>query len=111
MIIPANVPGQPSPRVQELGQRIALAISEFQQRNPDVSAEEIRAAADLATHQVDAPRGTPARAVTAMVAAAVAVGLGAFLYRSPSGGHPSFAWAVGLVAGLVAVIALVNRRS
>jgi len=110
MIIPANVPGQPSPRVQELGQRIALAISEFQQRNPDVSAEEIRAAADLATHQVDAPRGTPARAVAAM-GAAVAVGLGAFLYRSPSGGHPSFAWAVGLVAGLVAVIALVNRRS
>jgi uncharacterized membrane protein YedE/YeeE len=112
MIIPTHVPSQPpSPRVQELGQKIALAISEFQQRNPDLSAEEVRAAAQLATSQVDASRGNPARALAAVVAGAVAVGLGAWLARGSAGGHPSLLTMGALALVVVAVIAAVSRRS
>jgi hypothetical protein len=112
MIIPSYASSQPpSPRVQELGHRIALAISEFQQRNPDLSAEEVRAAAQLATSQVDAPRGAPARTLAAVVAGVVAVGLGAWLAGGSRGGHPPLVMAGALIIAVVAVIAVVNRRS
>jgi hypothetical protein len=112
MIFPIYTSSQPpSPRVQELGQRIALAIAEFQQRNPDLSAEEVRAAAQLATQQVDAPRGVPRRALAAAGAGVVAVGLGTWLATGPAGGHlPLGAIAAGLAA-VVAIIAVANRRS
>jgi hypothetical protein len=112
MIIPTHVPSQPpSPRVQELGQKIALAISEFQQRNPDLSAEEVRAAAQLATSQVDVPRGTPARLLGAAAGGVVAVGLAVWLARGSPGGHPSLLMIGALVVAVVAVIAAVSRRS
>ena len=112
MIIPAHVPSQtPSPRVQELGQRITLAISEFQQRNPDLSAQEIREAAQLATNQVDAPRGAPARVVAAVVAGVAAVGLGAYLQVGSSGSHPPLVAIAAVVVAVVAVIALVKNRT
>ena len=112
MIIPSHAPSQPpSPRVQELGQRIALAISEYQQRNPDLSAEEVRAAAQLATSQVDAPSGAPARWLAAVIAGMVAVGLGAWLAGGSPNGHPPLLMAGALVVAVVAVIAVVNRRS
>ena len=101
----------PSPRVQELGQRIALAIAEFQQRNPDLSAQEIREAAQLATNQVDAPRGAPARVVAAVVAGVAAVGLGAYLQVGSSGSHPPLVAIAAVVVAVVAVIALVKNRT
>jgi hypothetical protein len=112
MIIPTYAPSQPpSPRVQELGQKIALAISEFQQRNPDLSAEEVRAAAQLATNQVGAPRGAPTRALAAVVAAVAAVGLGVMLKTGSPGSHPPLLTIAALVVAGVAVIAVVKNRT
>jgi MYXO-CTERM domain-containing protein len=112
VIFPVHVPEQPpSPRVQELGHKLTLAIAEFQQRNPDLSAEEIRAAAQLATNQVDAPRGVAPRAVTAVVAGVVAVGLGAWLTGASPGGHPPLVAIGALVVAALAVIAAVRRRT
>jgi len=111
MIIPSNAPSQPSPRAQELGQRIALTIAEFQQRNPDVSAEEVRAAAQLATQQVDARAGAPRRAVAAAAAGAVALGLGAWLATGAAGRHLPLGTIAAGVAVVVAIIAVANRRS
>jgi len=75
------VPQQPpSPRAQELGQRFALTIAEFQQKYPDLSAEEVRQALALASER-SADRVRPAAASVAAVAAGVAAaaGLGVFL--------------------------------
>jgi len=112
MILPIHTSSQPpSPRVQELGQRIALAIAEYQQRNPDLSAEEVRAAAQLATQQVDTPQGVPTRAVAAATAGIVAVGLGAWLATGSAGSHLPLGAIVAGLAAVVAIIAVVNRRS
>jgi len=111
MIIPSNVPSQPSPRVQELGQRLAMTIAEYQQRNPDLSAEEVRAAALLATQQVDAPRGVRRSAAAAVVAGAIAVGLLAWLSGGSTGAHLPLGAVAGVLATVVAIVAVVNRRS
>ena len=73
-------PQQPSPRSQELGQRVALTIAEFQQKYPDLSSEEVRQALEVASDR-SSERSRPAAAsVVAMVAAAAAaVGLGVYL--------------------------------
>jgi hypothetical protein len=112
MTLPMMTSSQPpSPRVQELGQRIALAIAEFQQRNPDLTAEEVRAAAQLATQQVDAPRGVRKNAAAAAAVGVAAVGLGAWLATGSAGGHLPLATIGGLIAALVVVFAVANRRS
>ena len=112
MIIPAHVPPQvPSPRAQELGQRLALVIAEYQQNHPEVSGEEIRVATQIAAGHVSAP---PRPAVGALAAAVAAVAaLGGFLFferGSPAGAHlPWIAIAVGVVALAGVMVALRNR--
>ncbi len=106
MIFPVNVPERtPSPRTQELAQRLSLAIAEFQQRNPDVSAEEVRVAAQIATGQVSTRRRAAPGALFAAVAAAVV--LGGFLFSSQGApGGAQVPW-VAITAGAIAVIAIV----
>lgn len=113
MIIPTGVPSQtPSPRVQELGQKLALAISEFQQRHPDVSQDEILQAARLATNQLDAERRAPAGLVAALAAAVVAGGGLLWLNRAAPGGGGGLGVALpGAIIVLLAVIVFVRRRS
>ncbi len=112
MIIPtSSPPAQPSPRVQELGQRIALTIAEYQQRNPDLSAEEVRAAAQLATSRVDAPHAAPARAVAVLVAGLAAAGLGVWLAGPSGAGRPPWVAIGALVVVVVAVFAVVRSRT
>jgi hypothetical protein len=111
MIVPYVPEETPSPRAQELGQRLALVISEYQQRNPDVSAEEIRVATQIAAGHITARRG----AAPALLAAAVAAvaGLGGILYmaRGTSGAvHiPWIAVAAAAIALAGAFAALRNR--
>jgi hypothetical protein len=111
MIVPYVPEQTPSPRAQELGQKLALVISEYQQRNPEVSDEEIRVATQIAAGRLTSRRG--ARAGIA-AAAALAAGLGVLLYMgqgSTGGAHlPWIAIAVGAIAvgGLVAAL---RRRS
>jgi hypothetical protein len=106
-------PQLPSPRAQELGQRVAMTIAEFQQKYPDLSAEEIRQAMEVAASRAP-DHGRPAAAGIADVVAglAVAAGLGVFLLGNrvslPHGGGalPAIAVAVG-----AALVAFLVRRS
>jgi hypothetical protein len=101
----------PSPRVQELAQRIALAVAEFQQRNPDLSAKEVQEAAELATNQVDAPSSRArARVVAAALTGVAALGLGAYLRTGSSGSHPPLVAVAAVVVAVVAVIVVVKNR-
>ena len=110
MIIPSAVPPTPSPRVQELGQKLALAISEFQQRYPDVSQDEILQAAQLATNRIDADRRTPAGLVAALAAALVAGGGLLWLQSAHGGGRLGVGLAAAIVV-LLAIVVLVRRRA
>jgi hypothetical protein len=113
MMMPTYVPEQmPSPRAQELGQKLALVIAEFQQNNPDVSAEEIRVATQIAAGHVTARRGPALGALAAAVAAVVALGGLLYLERgSPAGAHlPWIAIGIGAIA-LAAVVAAIRNRS
>jgi hypothetical protein len=107
------VPSQPpSPRAQELGQRFALAIAEFQQKYPDLSAEEIRQALEVASDR-SPERARPAAAGIAAVVAglAVAAGLGVFLLgNGVSVPHGGALPAIGAVI-VAALVALLVRRS
>jgi peptidoglycan/LPS O-acetylase OafA/YrhL len=104
-------PQQPSPRAQELGQRVALTIAEFQQKYPDLSAEEVQQALALASDR-SPDRARPAASVAALVAGvAAAAGLGVFLLGDripiPHGGAVP-----AIVAACVAAlaVAVVRRR-
>ena len=55
MIVPYVPEETPSPRAQELGQKLALVVAEFRQRNPDVSDEEVRIATQIAAGHVTEP--------------------------------------------------------
>ncbi len=113
MILPTYDPEQlPSPRAQELGQKLTLVIAEYQQQHPDVSQEEIRVAASLASGQVTARRGAAPALLAAVVAAAA--GLGALLYLErgvPGEVHvPWVVVGVGVIV-LAGVFVALGRRS
>ena len=104
------VPQQPSPRIQELGQRVALLLAEFRQKYPDLSDEEVRQA--LAFLSEDAPdRADRARpAVAAAVGGlAVAAGIGVY-FLGGAGSHLGGAALPLLGAVGVAVVAAVVAR-
>jgi hypothetical protein len=105
MFIPTYVPQAPSPRAQELAQRLALAIAEYQQRNPDVSAEEIRAATRLAAEQLHARRGTPTVLIATLVGGVMA--LGGVLFAVRGAAHDVQVPWVAVVAGVIAVIGVI----
>ena len=102
----------PSPRAQELGQRLALVISEYQQNNPDVSAEEIRVAAQIAAGRVTARRGAQPAVLAGVIAAAVALG-GFLFYERGTPGEVHVPWIVIGAAAIVvaAVLAVLRNRS
>jgi len=112
MILPTGVPPQMvSPRVQELGQKLALAISEFRQRYPDASDDEIRQAARLATNPASGAPRVGAGLMAALVAALLAGGGLVWLDSSSAGGgHLGVDLAAGVVA-LLAVVVLVRSRA
>ncbi|HVO36525.1 MAG TPA: hypothetical protein VMT21_13210, partial [Gemmatimonadales bacterium] len=89
MTLPTYVPERtPSPRAQELGQRLALVIAEYQQSNPDVSDEEIRVATEIAAGHVSARRSGRQALIAAVVAAVAALGAYLYLQRgSPAAVH------------------------
>lgn len=113
MVFPIVPPRSTSPRAQELGQRVALTIAEFQQRYPDLSDEEVRHALALAADH--SPEGArPARGVLIAVAAgaAAALGLGAFLAggRLPYGTGTLLPALVAVGVALLAVVVARRRR-
>ena len=71
----AYVPPPVSPRAQELAQRLAQVIEEFQQRHPDLASLEVRQAVQIAASRTcRSGRGV-------VVAGAVIVGVTAALGR------------------------------
>jgi hypothetical protein len=113
MIIPTHVSEQtPSPRAQELGQRLALVVAEYQQNHPEVSAEEIRVATQIAAGDLAPRGGRAAGALAAGVALVVGLGVLLFFERGASAGThvPWIAIGLGAIA-LLGVLAALRRRS
>lgn len=112
MMVPYVPERTPSPQAQELGQKLALVIAEYQQRNPEVSEEEIQVAAQIATGRVTARRAVAPALVAGVIAAAA--GLGALLYMERGvPGEVHVPWVVigtGAII-LVGVFAVLGRRS
>lgn len=113
MVIVPYVPSQPpSPRAQELGQRFELTIAEFEQKYPDLSAEEVRQALALASRGSAAPTGRIGGAAIAVSAGAlVAVGLAGYLFAERQHA-PAFGGMVAVFGAVLAVglVMLVRSR-
>jgi len=113
MLLPAYDTEQtPSPRAQELGQKLALVIAEYQQRNPDVSEEDIRVATQIAAGHLTSRRGAAPALLAAVVAAVAALGGILYLQRgSPGAVHlPWIVIGTGAII-VVGVLAVLRRRS
>jgi hypothetical protein len=105
-----HVPRQTaSPEAQDLANRIAALIQEYQRNHPDLSERDVRDA----LHAAGEPGVTGRRpAVVATVAAVVAaVGILGFVMQRSSGAP---AWAetgiVAVVVALLAIVASARRR-
>ena len=113
MVFPMMVPPEtPSPRVQELGQRVALLLAEFRQKYPDLSDEEVRQAVSFLSDDSLERRESARPAVAAAVAGlAVAAGIGVYFLRG-AGPHVGAAAlpVLGAVGVAVVVAILVRRR-
>jgi hypothetical protein len=114
VFVPMVPPPQPSPHAQELGQRFTLTIAEFQQKYPDLSAEEIRQALEVAAAR-SPERSRPAAAglVAGVAALAGAAGLGVYVLGDrvavPHGGAVPAILALG-VALVVAMVVKARRE-
>ena len=112
MVFPMMVPPQtPSPRVQELGQRVALLLAEFRQKYPDLSDEEVRQAlAFLSDNSPDRPESARPAVAAAVAGLAVAAGIGVY-FLGGAGLHLGGAALPLLGAvGVAVVAAMVARR-
>jgi hypothetical protein len=110
VFVPMVPPPQPSPRAQELGQRFALTIAEFEQKYPDLSAEEIRQAMEVAASRSPDHRRPAAAGVAAVVAGlAVAAGLGVFLLGDRVAVPLVGAWPAIVAVAVAALVALAVR--
>ncbi len=112
VFVPYVPPQPPSPRAQELGQRVQLTIAEFRQKYPDLSDEEIRQALASAVGSTESGTSRPPAALGAIAAAiAVAAGLGVYLFAR-GGGQAArpFVFAIAVVAAVVGLMAARRRR-
>ena len=112
MIVPYVPEETPSPRAQELGQKLALVVAEFRQRNPDVSDEEVRIATQIAAGHVTERRRAAPAVLAAAVAAAAALGGILYMQRGASGvvHVPWVLIGTGAII-LVGVLAVMRNRS
>jgi hypothetical protein len=104
-------PEQPSMQAIELSQRLQQTIAEYQQRNPSLTAEEIRQAAELAARQTQGQGAVPRAVAAALVAAgaAVALGVGLWFSASPGGSTGSPMMPVAVIAAVAIVMVAVVR--
>ncbi len=113
VFVPYVPPSQPSPRAQELGQRVALTVAEFRQKYPDLSDEEVRQALASAVGSATSGGDRPRAAAGAIFAAvAVAAGLGVYLFTAGRGEAAALGRPIVLaIAVAAAVLALVVKRA
>ena len=106
------VPPTPSPRAEALGQRLAEAIEQFRQQNPDLSGLDIRQATQIAASRAGGA-GAPPRALLALVAAVAVAGLAFVLAtdKSHAGGESwTLMMLIGGIALALGVVVALKRR-
>jgi hypothetical protein len=99
-------PPQPSPRVKDLSDQLAKVIRDYEQRFPNLSAAEVRQAAQLAVQN----RGSGSAATRQAIAMGIGLatflaGLWVFLTRQGTLAEMEIPWMLVAVGG-VAVIGL-----
>lgn len=111
VFVPYVPPQPPSPRAQELGQRVQLTIAEFRQKYPDLSDEEIHQALASAVSSSESGTSRPPAALGAIAAAiAVVAGLGVYLFASGGQSARPFVFGIAVVAAVVGLMAARRRR-
>lgn len=111
MFVPVmHRPEQPSMQAIELSQRLQQTIAEYQQRNPSLTTEEVRQAADLAARQSggSTASGRPAAPLIAATAAAVVLGVGLYAQSDPGAGSTMMV-PLAIIAAIAAVMIAVTR--
>ncbi len=109
--IPYVPPRPPSPRAEELGQRLAETIEQYRQQHPDLDRTDVLQATRLALSRSG---GEPAATRGALIAAVVGVLLlGVFAVVAANGGRcpaQSPLLAIAVVAAALLVLILLKRR-
>jgi hypothetical protein len=107
------VPPTPSPRAEELGQRLAETIEGYRRQNPDLSGLDVRQALRLAAARAG-DLGAPPRALIALIAGLAVAGLAlALATESPRAAGAPLVTAIPVVAvivGLLLVVVVLRRR-
>jgi len=100
-----------SARAQDLGRRLKAEIEKFEAQYPGTSAEDIRAAASIATGEESVPVPPQRRIVAALGAGIAALGalVAVFLGRGTGGGNAS-GWPAGTIGVAVAIAAALAFR-
>lgn len=105
-------PSPPSPRAEQLGQRLAEVIRQYREQFPETSGLELRQALRIALLRAGGGNRAPARLVALALALAAAAGLLGVALARPRAGGPS--WMLALVVGVLLVgiglVALVRGR-
>jgi fatty acid desaturase len=101
---------EPSPRAKDLGRRLAEAIREFEHSYPGTSAEDLRAAFQVAVEQTGhRPRALRARVAIAVGAIAVALGVGLAVSQGAGSQEGPVPWVFISVAAVAALAAVAIR--
>jgi hypothetical protein len=103
---------EPSMQAIELSQRLQQTIAEYQQRNPSLTTEEIRQAAELAASQSGGRAPSSAALVPLVVAGAAAalLGVGLFVRATPGDAGAAMVPAAVIAALAAVMIAVVRAR-
>ena len=119
MFVPVVVvPPPPSPRAQELGNRMAELVRIYREEYPDLTSQEVRQAMDVAHGQVRKELGGTNPAILAALITGILAMLGLFAFlliqrqQTPGGGLPIpyLVISIAVVAALIVIAARVARR-
>ena len=101
-------PPQPSPRVKDLSDQLAKVIRDYQQRFPNLSAAEVRQAAQLAVQNRGPGSAATRQAIAVGIGlAAFLAGIGVFLTRQGALAEMEIPWMLVAVGGVLVIGLLV----
>jgi hypothetical protein len=106
--VPVVPPPPPSPRAEALGQRLAEAIEQYRQQNPDLSALELSQAVQLTLARTGGARAATPRLIAVIVGLVAALGLALALGLASRGAVNSMALVGVLILGLLVVMMVVR---
>jgi hypothetical protein len=109
--IPYVPPQPPSPRAEELGQRLAETIEQYRQQHPDLDRTDVRQATRLALARSGGGPAVARGALVAVVAGALLLGL--FAALAANGGRcpaQSPVLVIAVMAAALLVLLVLKRR-